>query len=168
VGLGNMVAETGKRIRKRYFIFLKKKIKYRFLIHRQATLSIFTQKIANYANNPYICKKKLNFARTYLSKKKDMVNTSKIQFSKSAITALTVLDEGVQNTVLASIMRAISAELSTSNLKSTPVHGDTSYYSLRIGDSFRVVLKFEKDFIVVKNIFTNEMIEYFQRESINA
>ncbi len=49
-----------------------------------------------------------------------MVNTSKIQFSKSAITALTVLDENVQNTVLAAIMRAISSEFPTSNLKSAP------------------------------------------------
>ena len=97
---------------------------------------------------------------------KEMVNTSKIQFSKSAITALTVLDEGVQNTVLATIMRALSVEFATSNLTSTPIHGDASYYSLRIGDSFRVILKFEKDFVVVKNIFTNEMIEYFQRESM--
>lgn len=97
-----------------------------------------------------------------------MVNTSKIQFSKSAITALTILDESVQNTVLATIMRAISTEFSTSNLKLTPVRGDTSYYSLKIGDSFRVILKFESDCVVVKNIFTTETIEFFQRESMIA
>lgn len=96
------------------------------------------------------------------------MNTSKIHFSKSAITALTVLDENVQNTVLATIMRAISDEFSTSNLKLTPVLGDTSFYSLKIGNAFRVMLKFEKDFVVVKNIFTNEMIEYFQKESMIA
>lgn len=97
-----------------------------------------------------------------------MTNTAKIQFSKSALTALSVMDQSVQDTVLASIMRAISPELSTSKLKSTPFNGDQSYYSLPIDNSFRAILKFEKEFIVVKNIFSNEMIDYFKKAAINA
>jgi hypothetical protein len=65
-------------------------------------------------------------------------------------------------------MRAISPELSTANLKSTPFNGDQSYYSLYIDNSFRAILKFEKESILVKNIFSNEMIDFFQKAAINA
>jgi mRNA-degrading endonuclease RelE of RelBE toxin-antitoxin system len=97
-----------------------------------------------------------------------MVNTSRIHFAKSALTALYVMDESEQNRVLASVMRALSSELSTTNLKSTPFKGDESYYSLSIDNSFRVILKFDKEFILVKNIFTTEMIDFFQKAAISV
>ena len=97
-----------------------------------------------------------------------MENTFKIQFSKSALTALTVMDESVQNTVLASIMSAISHDLSASNLQLTSNNGDQSCYNLQIDNSFRVTLKFEENSILVKNIISNEMIDFFQKERMHV
>ena len=92
-----------------------------------------------------------------------MTNIKKIQFSKSALMVLNTLSENVQNKILAAITKAMSLDFPNAELFSTPLKGDSSYYALPIGSDFRVVLKFENDFIHIKNIFSTEIIDYYHQ-----
>lgn len=96
-----------------------------------------------------------------------MVNSLNIEFSKDALAVLSNQTESKQDTILAAILKAASADLSILSKQSLQYVTDSDIYILGVGSKLQVIFKYVENKIHIADISSSDIINLNRVDSSN-
>lgn len=96
-----------------------------------------------------------------------MVNSLNIEFSKDALAVLSNQTESKQDTILAAIFKAASADLSILSKQSLQYVTDSDIYVLDVGSKLQVIFKYIENKIHIAGISSSDIMNLNRVDSSN-